>query len=309
MGQRRVRVSRRGVSADRAPELVAPGPTRVTPRPVRGGARHLPGSRLRHLEHDRDRRRQGRHRHRSAHLDGVRGRGIGAVSQEPGRPAGDRADLHPFARRPLRRCSRRADRRGPDRGTRGFPRTRGRRERVRGHGDEPARRVHVRPIARQGARRTDRCRPGHDDVGGEHLARPADARHHAHGPRRGARRCAHPVPDDTGNGGAIGDELLLPRLPGAVHGRERDAQPPQPVDAARGAGTRSAGVVARISMRRSISSPPTPTSRLRPIIGPRGDTRAHRHLLARSSETSMAISTTKRCGSSTRATRASRPPR
>ena len=100
------------------------------------------------------------------------------------------------------------------------------------------------PLLEKGPAGPDRCRSGHDHVGWEHLARPADARHHPHRSRRSARRRAHPVPDDAGYGSAVGDELLLPRLPGAVHGRERHPQPAQPVDLARRGGARPASVVA-----------------------------------------------------------------
>jgi alkyl sulfatase BDS1-like metallo-beta-lactamase superfamily hydrolase len=44
------------------------------------------------------------------------------------------------------------------------------------------------------------------------------------------------IPDGARHRGARRDALLLPAVPGAVHGRERHAQPAQPVDAARCAG-------------------------------------------------------------------------
>ncbi len=70
-------------------------------------------------------------------------------------------------------------------------------------------------------------------------ARGHDDRRDAHGRRRRDR-----VPDGAGHRGAVGDALLLPAVPRALHGRERDPHAAQPAHAARRARARPARVVA-----------------------------------------------------------------
>ena len=68
--------------------------------------------------------------------------------------------------------------------------------------------------------------------------------------------------------------FLFPRAAGVVHGRERDAQPPQPADAARRGRTRRRGSGRTTSTRRSTCSPTTWTSPSPRTTGRRGDATA-----------------------------------
>ncbi len=61
-----------------------------------------------------------------------------------------------------------------------------------------------------------------------------DARHHPHRTGRDLRRCPDDLPGDAGYRGAGGDELLVPRSPSTVSGRERNSQSAQPADIAGG---------------------------------------------------------------------------
>ena len=89
------------------PEPVATGPTERHPRPVRGGAGHLAGARLRHLQHHVHRRRDRLDHHRPAHRRAVR-EGVPRPRQRvPRRATGGGGHLHPLAHRPLRRRARR----------------------------------------------------------------------------------------------------------------------------------------------------------------------------------------------------------
>ena len=139
--------------ADGASEPLASGAAAGDPRPVRGRSRHLPGPRLRPVEHAPDRGREGRDRRRPADLDRDGRRRAGALPQASRRPARHGAAVQPQPRRPLRRRPRdprRRRARGGRAGDRavGLPRARGGRERLRRHGDGAPRRVHVRRAAR-----------------------------------------------------------------------------------------------------------------------------------------------------------------
>ena len=108
-----------------APTIGASQPVAAEPAvrqagPLRGGRGHLPGARLRPVEHQLHRGRHRCHRHRSADLDRDRGRGARPVPRPPRRPARRRRHLHPQPRRSFRRRARRDDagrrRRGQGRG-------------------------------------------------------------------------------------------------------------------------------------------------------------------------------------------------
>ena len=78
----------RASAADRQPEPVAAGAAQRHPRPVRGHRRHLPGARLRHLQHDADRGPDRLDRGRPADRardrrgrDGLRARSTSATSR------------------------------------------------------------------------------------------------------------------------------------------------------------------------------------------------------------------------------------
>ena len=111
------------------------------------------------------------------------------------------------------------------------------------------------------------------------------------GPGRGPDR----VPDDPGDRVPDRDELLLPRPPGAVHGRERHSQPPQPADVAGRPGPRPADLVAlprrghravRPRRRRVVRIPPLAD------LGHRRDRRP----TSPASATCTPTSTIRRCG-------------
>ena len=100
-----------GSAADGQSQPVAAVAAQHAPRPVRGGARRLPGARARHRQHDADRRRHRRDRGRHADLDRGRARRDGALLPASRQEAGGGRDLHPHPYRPLGRRARRARRR------------------------------------------------------------------------------------------------------------------------------------------------------------------------------------------------------
>ena len=201
---------------------------------------HLPGARLRPVEHDARRGRHRGHRHRPADLGRDGGGRAGALPRAPGRPAGHGGDLHPLATSTTSAaCTGSCPRRtstpdGPDHRPGGLPRARGRPRTSTRHRDGPPGRLHVRRRARPRARRA-RSAPGSGQTTstGTVGADRADRGHHPHRPGGDARRRADRLPDDARHRGAGRDELLLPRPPRAVHGRERHPQPAQPADPAR----------------------------------------------------------------------------
>ena len=107
VGHERVRLHRRRCAADREPEPVAAGQAERPSRPVQGGRRHLPGARLRPLEHDGHRRPHGLDRRRSAddHRDGGGGAWHWSRKHLGDKPVVG-GDLHAQPRRPLRRRRR-----------------------------------------------------------------------------------------------------------------------------------------------------------------------------------------------------------
>ena len=253
----------------RESQPLAPGPAQLSPRPLRGDRRHQPGARLRPVEHDPGGERPRRHRDRPARLPGDGGGGAGPLPSPPGGPCRDGGHLHARPHRPLRGRARRGRRRhrGAHRGARALLGARRVRERVRRDGDAAPGLLLRRGGAGQG-------RQGH--VG--HGARPGaldrrggsdrpHARHHPHRPGGGVRRRAHRVPEHPRDRVPRGDELLLPRPPCALPGRERHPQPAQPPDPAGRAGARPARSGRGTSRRRSSSSLAMPTSPSRRITG------------------------------------------
>ena len=168
VGLLEIRLHHRRCTRDRTPEPVATGKAERQTRAVRARARCVPGPRVRPVQHVADRDRQRRHRHR--HPDGERNRygRTESLPQTPGRPTGEGADHHPFARGPLRRqrCHR-PGRRAGCAGVRpgGFPRPCRLGERLRRCGHVPPGGVHLRgrPACRTG--RTDRCRARTGNLG------------------------------------------------------------------------------------------------------------------------------------------------
>ena len=76
-------------AADGEPEPVAPGPAQPGARPLRAGARAVPGAGLRHLQHQPGRGRDRLDRDRPADVDGDGPGGDGPRARAPRRPAGD----------------------------------------------------------------------------------------------------------------------------------------------------------------------------------------------------------------------------
>jgi hypothetical protein len=111
----RIPRGRRG-AADGEPEPLAPGAAQYASRPVPGRGAHLPGARIRPLEHDADRRRPRGDRHRPPDLRGSRPGGPRSLHHAPGRAAGHRRDLYPQPCRSLRRSPGRSRRGGRPRG-------------------------------------------------------------------------------------------------------------------------------------------------------------------------------------------------
>ena len=296
VGQRRVRVLAGRLSRHREPELVAPEPAHRDARRVRSHRRHLPSPRPRPVEHDARRERQRRDRDRPADLGRDGDRRARALPQASRRPRGHRGDLHPRARRPLRRRAwrvrvGRTDHRGARLHGSG-----GGRKRLRRHGDVEARALHVRRRAREGARRTGRYRSRRHQLDGNDRSHRADARDHRNRPGRSGRRRAYPVPDDAGYGVPGRDELLLSRTPRALYGRERHAQLAQPRDAARRGSTRCSHLVAVPERGHRLVRG---RFRCRVRVAPLADlgARSHRSLLGATTRLCTRTSTTRPCGS------------
>ena len=144
-----------------------------------------------------------------------------------GERPGHRPRLHPQPRRPLRRRPRRRLRRGgrgarhPGPRPRRLPPPRGQRERLRRHGDGPARRLHVRGAARARRRRPARLRPRTDHLARHDHPDPAQPRHRRDRPGGDRRRGADALPADPGDRGAGRDEHPLPRRARPLRRRQR----------------------------------------------------------------------------------------
>ena len=146
-------------------------PAQHAVRPVQGARPHLPGARLRPVQHHLRPGRHGLDRVRSADLGGDREGGLRAGHAAPRQAAGRRRGLQPLARRSLRRRarhrrrSRRQGRQGADHRARALHRARDQRERDRRQRHEPPRDLHVRraAAAQCAGRRQRRPRPDHLD--------------------------------------------------------------------------------------------------------------------------------------------------
>ena len=103
---------RQGRARHGEPEPVAPCPAQHAQRPVQGDRPHLPGARLRPVEHDHHRGQDRADRHRSADLHRDRQGRARPLLPAPAAEAGGGRHLHPQPRRPLRRRARRRRRGG-----------------------------------------------------------------------------------------------------------------------------------------------------------------------------------------------------
>ncbi len=266
-------------------------------RSVPGDRTDLPGAQLRRVEHDDRRGRPRRDRHRSARVHRVCRGGVRPVSPSPWRPADHGDDLHPFARRPLRRRAwpDRRRHRHPDRRSRRLPPPRGVGERLRRPGDAAPSRVHVRPPPASRARGTDGLRPRAGHLHRHRVADRAEPGHHPLRPGGGAGRRAPRVPAHAGQRGAGRDALPLPPVPRPVRGGERDEEPAQPRHPARRAGARLAQLVA---LHRRRDQPVRRRQRRRLRLAPLADVRAgpRRASTSPSSAICTPTSTTRRCG-------------
>ena len=208
-----------GRARDGQPEPVAAVAAGGHGRPVRGGARHLPGPRLRPVEHHLRRGRHRRPRHRPARSARRRPRrrwrctastaATGRSSRSSTPTATWTTSAASRASRPRRTWTPAAA--GHRAG--GVPGARHRRERLRRARPWRAGQATCTARCSTRARRPGRRRAGPDDVGRHGDADRADRRHHGH--RRGARRRRRPdgVPAHAGHRSAGRDELPVPRPP------------------------------------------------------------------------------------------------
>ena len=306
VGQRRLRLPRRATR----PDTVHPSLWRQSQLVAKQGlfevvegiyqVRGLDLSNMTFVEGD-----TGRHRHRPADLDRDRGRrarrctastaatgrstaviythchvdhfgGVNGVTTQDDVDAGEVAD--PRAR--------------------GLPRARGRRERLRRHRDGAA------APATCTARRSTAGPQGQVGAGLGQTTSTGDGRadraDRSTSPRTGQEETVDGVEIvfqmTPGHRGAGRDALLLPRPPGAVHGRERHPHPAQPADPARRAGARPARLVAATSPRRSTCSATDADVAFASHHWPTWGSERDRRVPRRRSATSTPTCTTRRCG-------------
>ncbi len=158
LGPRVLRLPRRRAARHRPPQPLAAEPAEPDRRPLRDGPRLLPAARLRPLEHARGRGRDGHRRDRPADLAPSARRprspstaSTAASARSPGSStptATSTTSAAPKRARPARGGGARDAGARPGR----LPPPRGQRERLRRHGDGPARRLHVRGDAASAGR-------------------------------------------------------------------------------------------------------------------------------------------------------------
>ena len=230
--QVRLHQGRPGRAGHGQPQPLAPIPAHRHLGPVQGRGRHLPGSRLRPVEHDHRRGQHGHHRHRPADLDRDRQGGAGPVLPAPPKKpvvaviyTHSHVDHFGGVRGVVDEADVKAGKvkiYAPD----GLPRRGRERERDGRHRHEPPRQLHVRqPAAAQRRPGQIGAGPGHHDLRRHGDADPADRHHRKTGEKLTHRRPDLRVPVRAGQRGAGGDALLHPGEEGPQHGR---GLPPTP---------------------------------------------------------------------------------